>query len=291
MPALGGTRTSIASRAGAASTPVHGRPLARAREALRPKPSARFVIAHAEQGFTANVPLAASTTKGAPRVPRPTASRSTPEHGWPLRLVSPASTSGRARNGSAASSSRLRTSPASGSATGTTTTRSPLARRALRLLEGSPSPLSGYLEGLEATGGGKGGDTHPCGRGGGRRRDVRCPCGSRHQDHRPYVRPPRRRYGRHDRVVQQRRARRHRAAGERQQNEPTAAVDPLNVNTDDRRVERLLHRADDHRRIGRPLLELRDGGDELDQQLAARIPDRHIRRGTQLRRHPLLGFT
>src|SRR5213083_2765303 len=35
---------------------VHWRELAKL---LRPKPSARFVLAHAEQGFTANVPLAA----------------------------------------------------------------------------------------------------------------------------------------------------------------------------------------------------------------------------------------
>ena len=35
---------------------VHWRELAKL---VRPKPSARFVLAHAEQGFTANVPLAA----------------------------------------------------------------------------------------------------------------------------------------------------------------------------------------------------------------------------------------
>jgi DMSO/TMAO reductase YedYZ molybdopterin-dependent catalytic subunit len=65
---------------------VHWRELAKL---VRPKPSARFVVAHAEQGFTANVPLAyledddallATEAEGAPL---------TPEHGWPLRLVIP----------------------------------------------------------------------------------------------------------------------------------------------------------------------------------------------------------
>ena len=46
---------------------VHWRELAKL---VRPEPSAHFVLAHAEQGFTANVPLEA-------------------EHGWPLRLVVP----------------------------------------------------------------------------------------------------------------------------------------------------------------------------------------------------------
>jgi DMSO/TMAO reductase YedYZ molybdopterin-dependent catalytic subunit len=55
---------------------VHWRELA---ELVRPKPSARFVVAHAEQGFTSNVPLAYEAD-GAPLEP---------EHGWPLRLVIP----------------------------------------------------------------------------------------------------------------------------------------------------------------------------------------------------------
>ena len=46
---------------------MHWRELAKL---VRPEPGARFVLAHAEQGFTANVPLEA-------------------EHGWPLRLVVP----------------------------------------------------------------------------------------------------------------------------------------------------------------------------------------------------------
>jgi DMSO/TMAO reductase YedYZ molybdopterin-dependent catalytic subunit len=56
---------------------------------VRPRPSARFVVAHAEQGFTSNVPieslrdplaLLATHADGAPL---------RPEHGWPLRLVIP----------------------------------------------------------------------------------------------------------------------------------------------------------------------------------------------------------
>jgi DMSO/TMAO reductase YedYZ molybdopterin-dependent catalytic subunit len=65
---------------------VHWRELA---QLVEPKPSARYVVAHAEQGFTANVPLdsleddqtlLAFEADGAPL---------TPEHGWPLRLVIP----------------------------------------------------------------------------------------------------------------------------------------------------------------------------------------------------------
>ena len=62
------------------------------REVLRratPKPESRFVVIHAEQGFTTNLPfselaqddvLLADTHDGQPL---------TPEHGWPLRLVVP----------------------------------------------------------------------------------------------------------------------------------------------------------------------------------------------------------
>ena len=69
---------------------VLGRPLERARGA-RPSDarSARYVVAHSEQGYTANVPieflrdplsLLATHADGEPL---------TPEHGWPLRLVIP----------------------------------------------------------------------------------------------------------------------------------------------------------------------------------------------------------
>ena len=56
-------------------------------ELVRPLPSARFVVAHAEEGYTTNVPIAflrhpqallATHADGAPLAPA---------HGWPLRLV------------------------------------------------------------------------------------------------------------------------------------------------------------------------------------------------------------
>lgn len=55
----------------------------------RPKPSARFAIAHAEQGFTANVPLAALEDEDALVVYEADGEPLTPDHGWPVRLVVP----------------------------------------------------------------------------------------------------------------------------------------------------------------------------------------------------------
>jgi len=55
----------------------------------RPKPSARFVIAHAEQGFTANVPLSAIEDENALVVYEADGEPLTPDHGWPVRLFVP----------------------------------------------------------------------------------------------------------------------------------------------------------------------------------------------------------
>jgi DMSO/TMAO reductase YedYZ molybdopterin-dependent catalytic subunit len=55
----------------------------------RPKPSARFVLAHAEQGFTANVPLEALEDEKALVAWAADGEPLEPEHGWPLRLVVP----------------------------------------------------------------------------------------------------------------------------------------------------------------------------------------------------------
>jgi DMSO/TMAO reductase YedYZ molybdopterin-dependent catalytic subunit len=55
----------------------------------RPLPSARFVIAHAEHGFTANVPLEALESDDALLVTHADGEPLSPEHGWPLRLVVP----------------------------------------------------------------------------------------------------------------------------------------------------------------------------------------------------------
>jgi DMSO/TMAO reductase YedYZ molybdopterin-dependent catalytic subunit len=65
---------------------VHWREL----EALcRPKPTAHFVIAHAEHGFTANVPLAALADEHALVAYEADGEPLTPEHGGPVRLVIP----------------------------------------------------------------------------------------------------------------------------------------------------------------------------------------------------------
>jgi DMSO/TMAO reductase YedYZ molybdopterin-dependent catalytic subunit len=58
-------------------------------ELVRPKPSARYVIAHAEQGFTANLPLAALEDEEALIAYETDGEPLTPEHGWPLRLMVP----------------------------------------------------------------------------------------------------------------------------------------------------------------------------------------------------------
>ena len=55
----------------------------------RPKPSARFVIAHAEQGFTANSPLSAIEDENALIVYEADGESLTPDHGWPVRLFVP----------------------------------------------------------------------------------------------------------------------------------------------------------------------------------------------------------
>jgi DMSO/TMAO reductase YedYZ molybdopterin-dependent catalytic subunit len=54
-----------------------------------PKPSARYVVAHAEQDYTANVPLAALEADDALLAYEADGEPLAPEHGWPLRLVVP----------------------------------------------------------------------------------------------------------------------------------------------------------------------------------------------------------
>jgi DMSO/TMAO reductase YedYZ molybdopterin-dependent catalytic subunit len=65
---------------------VHWRELA---QLVRPRPSARFVVAHAEQGFTANVPLQAIEDEEALLAYEADGEPLEPDHGWPLRLVVP----------------------------------------------------------------------------------------------------------------------------------------------------------------------------------------------------------
>jgi DMSO/TMAO reductase YedYZ molybdopterin-dependent catalytic subunit len=65
---------------------VHWRELAKL---CGPKPSGRFAIAHAEHGFTANVPLAALEDEQALVVYEADGAPLTVEHGWPVRLLIP----------------------------------------------------------------------------------------------------------------------------------------------------------------------------------------------------------
>jgi DMSO/TMAO reductase YedYZ molybdopterin-dependent catalytic subunit len=65
---------------------VHWRELA---QLVRPKPSARYVVAHAEQDFTANVPLDFLEHEEALLATEADGEPLTPDHGWPLRLVIP----------------------------------------------------------------------------------------------------------------------------------------------------------------------------------------------------------
>lgn len=65
---------------------VHWRELA---QLVRPKPTARFAIAHSEQGYTANVPLSYLEDDLALLASEADGSPLEPEHGWPLRLVIP----------------------------------------------------------------------------------------------------------------------------------------------------------------------------------------------------------
>jgi DMSO/TMAO reductase YedYZ molybdopterin-dependent catalytic subunit len=74
------------SRFDARFSGVHWREVAKL---VRPKPSARFVVAHAEQGFTSNVPLEFLEDDLALLATHADGQPLTPEHGWPLRLVIP----------------------------------------------------------------------------------------------------------------------------------------------------------------------------------------------------------
>jgi DMSO/TMAO reductase YedYZ molybdopterin-dependent catalytic subunit len=63
---------------------VHWRELA---NVVQPRPGARFVVAHAEQGFTSNVPLTALEAPDSLIAWEADGEPLAPEHGWPLRLV------------------------------------------------------------------------------------------------------------------------------------------------------------------------------------------------------------
>ena len=65
---------------------IHWREL---EQLVRPKPSARFAIAHAEQGFTANVPISFLRDEHALLATHANGEPLGAEHGYPLRLVIP----------------------------------------------------------------------------------------------------------------------------------------------------------------------------------------------------------
>ena len=65
---------------------VHWRELAKL---VRPKPTAHYVVAHAEQGFTSNLPLEAIEADDALLAYEADGDPLTPDHGWPLRLMVP----------------------------------------------------------------------------------------------------------------------------------------------------------------------------------------------------------
>ena len=66
-----------------------GVPWSAVRERVTPLPAAHFAIAHAEAGFTTNVPASALGLEGALLVTNADGEPLSPEHGWPLRLVVP----------------------------------------------------------------------------------------------------------------------------------------------------------------------------------------------------------
>jgi DMSO/TMAO reductase YedYZ molybdopterin-dependent catalytic subunit len=65
---------------------VHWREIA---PLVRPHADARFVVADAEQGYTANVPLEALEDEDALLAYEADGEPLTPDHGWPVRLVIP----------------------------------------------------------------------------------------------------------------------------------------------------------------------------------------------------------
>jgi DMSO/TMAO reductase YedYZ molybdopterin-dependent catalytic subunit len=66
-----------------------GVPFRAVKEAVQPKPEAQFVMVHAEQGFTANLPLADLDRETVLFAHKADGKDLEPEHGWPLRLVVP----------------------------------------------------------------------------------------------------------------------------------------------------------------------------------------------------------
>jgi DMSO/TMAO reductase YedYZ molybdopterin-dependent catalytic subunit len=56
---------------------------------VKPKPEARYVLVHAEQGFSTNLPLSDLMEPNVIFANKNNGENLTPDHGWPLRLVVP----------------------------------------------------------------------------------------------------------------------------------------------------------------------------------------------------------
>ena len=70
-------------------TTLRGHSVVGRARARRPAPAARFAIAHAEAGFTSNVPIEFLEREGAMLATHADGEPLTAEHGWPLRLIVP----------------------------------------------------------------------------------------------------------------------------------------------------------------------------------------------------------
>jgi DMSO/TMAO reductase YedYZ molybdopterin-dependent catalytic subunit len=70
-------------------TTFPGIPWSALRDLCGPRPAGRYAVAHAEAGFTANVPVDFLEREGAMLATHADGEPLTPEHGWPLRLVVP----------------------------------------------------------------------------------------------------------------------------------------------------------------------------------------------------------
>ena len=70
-------------------TTFSGIPWSSVRELVGQRPAARFAIAHAEAGFTANVPVEFLDREGAMLATHADGEPLTAEHGFPLRLIVP----------------------------------------------------------------------------------------------------------------------------------------------------------------------------------------------------------
>ena len=119
------------------------------RERVAPSPGASFAIAHAEQGFTANVPPR-PRTRDAILATHADGEPLTREHGWPLRLVVPGKYFWKSAKWLRGIEFLASTSPVSGSATATTR-GGPLEGRALRVLTGCRHVSTGPREGRGGT--------------------------------------------------------------------------------------------------------------------------------------------